>query len=491
MSKTPLRRFLSLLFFVVCSNFLYAQAYHFARLGQKEGLPNEAVSSLAQDNNAPLSREGFKTPKTVHPLFFANVPTFIAYGLIAFLLWLTLVYWTRHKFCLKASEKELERRRLLEGELTRARDDAERAKMAKTEFLANISHEMRTPLNAIIGYTAMLLKMQQTSQNIELLSIIDRSSRNLLGLINDSLDLSRLESGKIDIHLEQFSVHILVTELTELFQFRLREKPIILKADVSQEVPPSILHDKMRLRQILINLLGNAIKFTKIGRVALTVSYEIGKDDREFIYFEVQDSGSGIKKEHLERVFTPFYQDPEHGTPFGGTGLGLSIVEKLCRDLGGEIKVTSEYGKGSCFTVKLPVFDGGLEDIEQSSKLLGAENIHWDFDEIDKEPPVIPLLALNKEDLALDLGSKKTQELLDAGRRQLLPKIKGLSKIILTDEWEALFEEAELLYHKWPSRALANWIQESQEALGRFDSNTLNELKRNIEHFLEQHEEKT
>lgn len=234
------------------------------------------------------------------------------------------------------------------------RQRAESADKAKTQFLANMSHELRTPLNAIIGYDeAMLGGMVGTftPKQTELLGRIQHNSRRLLGLINDVLDLSKIESGSLEIFLAPMSPPKVVTETVESLRSLAQENKIALEVVIRDDLPELVLGDANKLQQILVNLVSNAIKFTEAGGVTVVA----GALDSERWQLSVQDTGIGIAPEALNYIFEPFRQaDSSETRKHKGTGLGLSITKRLVEKMGGEITVDSTPGKGSTFTVILP-----------------------------------------------------------------------------------------------------------------------------------------
>ena len=228
--------------------------------------------------------------------------------------------------------------------------EAEESNEAKGNFLANMSHEIRTPMNAICGMSDMLLDEELSEQGKELAASIKSSGNSLLSIINDILDFSKLESGKMVIAPEEYYISSVVHDLLNVVEVRVKDKPVKLLAKVQDSIPRKLYGDSGRIRQILLNIMGNATKFTHEGSVTLEVSWQAEDEKRGRLYFSVRDTGIGIKKENLEKLFDAFEQvDLNKNRGIEGTGLGLSISKLLVEEMGGKIWVESEYEKGSTF----------------------------------------------------------------------------------------------------------------------------------------------
>lgn len=265
------------------------------------------------------------------------------------------------EFLITATIRDVSYEKKIEKELIQAKESAEKAKqiaedamLAKQTFLSNMSHEIRTPMTAIIGFAKVVLKTDLTEKQKEYITAIKTSSDALLVLINDILDLAKVDSGKMTFNLLPFNLKSSISIMLQLFDIKFQEKRLKLVTKFDDTIPESLLGDSVRLNQIMLNLIGNAIKFTAEGEITVSVHLKSEDDDNVNIEFVVADTGIGISENMLTTIFENFKQaTTSTARLFGGTGLGLAIVKKLVEKQGGAIEVKSKIGEGSTFSFLL------------------------------------------------------------------------------------------------------------------------------------------
>lgn len=259
-------------------------------------------------------------------------------------------------------------------ELISARDIAQKATLAKSEFLSKISHEIRTPLNAIIGLTNILFQEEHREEQVNYLQAMKFSADTLLGIVNEVLDFSKIEAGKLSFEKIPFSLEHLLKGIERTFSFKLNEQGIDFKIEAEDGIPPFLVGDRVKLNQIFLNLVGNAVKFTSKGEISIEAEIESQDDKIIEIVFAVSDSGVGIASDKLETVFESFSQEGDDTSrKFGGTGLGLTITRKFIEAQGGKIWLESKSGEGSTFFFKL-AFGYELEPRVEKDNLQWSKN---------------------------------------------------------------------------------------------------------------------
>ena len=327
-------------------------------------VPYEVVDEMTEELSARLNRNAITMMATV--------------------MLIILVIFFIYLMNLRAHSKQLEAAR---QSAEKAQKAAEQASIAKSEFLSRLSHEIRTPMNGIIGMTEIARQNSNDSEKVDdCLKKVSLSSKHLMSLINDVLDMSKIESGKIQLKNELFDLRLFLENIENIYSVQAEEKGIDFDISLSGKIDKFIVGDSLRLNQILTNLLSNAFKFTPNGgKIVLGIGELKHEEDTVLLRFSVKDTGIGIKEENLEKIFEAFEQEnAEISHKFGGTGLGLSIVRRFSELMGGSVTVHSEYGKGAEFSVDLPF--GVTENsqmldwkTDKTADQSGIENKTYDF----------------------------------------------------------------------------------------------------------------
>ncbi|HIJ90452.1 MAG: PAS domain S-box protein [Desulfobulbaceae bacterium] len=346
--------------------------------------PNFTVGDLDTHLAAMRAHPGMVI-ETVHRVKAGKlVPVEVSLNLISY----------KGKQCSFGYIKNISERKEVERQLLEAKEKAEAADRAKSRFLANMSHEIRTPMNAVINLSRLVLETELNPKQRGYMVKVVRAGENLLGIINDILDFSKIEAGKLSVEHHPFSLRRVVTDLADVVGDLTKEKGLALRFSIGEDIPNGLLGDRVRLNQVLLNLISNAVKFTPQGEVSLLVR-PIGEvSERVRLEFLVSDTGIGITPEQQERLFLPFEQaDSSTTRKFGGTGLGLAITRQLVELMGGELTVESSHGVGSTFRFSLPFEVVSLAEAEEGkpgqiadlTSIAGARVLLVEDNEINQE----------------------------------------------------------------------------------------------------------
>jgi polar amino acid transport system substrate-binding protein/two-component system sensor histidine kinase EvgS len=330
---------------------------------------NKALASISDQEKQDITNRWVSV--NVHEAH--DYTLFIEIGTVLLILVLVSLYWNARL------SKEVKERKKIQEELEAAKEEAEAANRAKSEFLANMSHEIRTPMNAILGFTELLEDQVKERRLLSYIKTIQAAGNTLLLLINDILDLSKIEANKLKLQKNPTDLYELCDEVGSVFAMSMKNKGLELYIDIDKKIPHSILIDGVRLRQVLFNLIGNAVKFTQKGSIKLKVkALEIYDHNSKIdLLISVEDSGIGIKENELERIFEVFEQrEGQDNRKYGGTGLGLAISKRLTEMMGGEIFVKSKEGIGSEFIVKIYNVDISSIEAENSRNTNELQKVH-------------------------------------------------------------------------------------------------------------------
>ena len=408
----------------------------------------------ASNNDHVWNMNGLEVDLRVIPPFYRTPWSYLIY----LMLFIALIYFIiyemnrlqRQRFLRKTREiermrlqeleAEVRERRKVEAQLILARDEAQRANRSKSNFIANISHEIRTPLNAIIGYTHLIRKETDNRDIHDLLGVIKKSGNQLLSLINDLLDLSVIESGKLRIHRTPMRLDEVVEDIYSTYGYRIGEKGLQLQVRIKPGTPGNIFADAHRIRQILFNLVGNALKFTDSGSIEVFIEGQIHHPEKEAeenresfacLRFRVKDTGIGIDPKVRETIFDAFTQQEGQAEKYGGTGLGLAITRELVEAMSGSIEVESEVGEGSVFTVTFPhirVFD------EQEKEGAGTGTVNTPSEAAASPIPSSP--APDQAPAEFTGEAENREALVPWLQDEAYPWWERISRSLFLDDWK-------------------------------------------------------
>lgn len=298
-------------------------------------------------------------------------------GVMAFVRDVTKEKLTEERLTLSRQEVERSNEQLRQAanSASQRAEEALRSNQTKSEMLANSSHDLRTPMNAIVGFAELLADSDLNAEQREYVQTIHKAASGLLSLINDILDFAKLDAGKLSIQMTDCQLSDFVEDIRVLLEPGVSQKGLAFDVQIDRCLPETFLTDPLRLRQCLVNLLGNAMKFTTDGTITLSIRAQ-HREGRPHIRFDVEDTGIGIPKDKQSRIFQPYSQaESAIERMYGGTGLGLTITKKLTELLGGEISVASEPGKGSVFSIILPLEFSVSSDLSAEESLIAANTV--------------------------------------------------------------------------------------------------------------------
>jgi len=325
------------------------------------GIINKGLTSITEEEKIEINNK------------WIGVENEIDYGPVIRIIIVILLFLAISLFWIFRLRREVKKRILIEEELRHAKQEAEIANQVKSVFLARMSHEIRTPLNAIMGMSYLVKRTDVNMTQKMYLDKITQASHTMLGIINDILDFSKIEAGKVELEMISFHLDLVIQEVINIISFKVEEQGIEFRMSRDPKIPEYFFGDPKRIEQILINLINNAVKFTSSGEVSLEINLLSRRNNLCELEFCVRDTGIGMSDEQASQLFVPFAQgDSSINRRFGGTGLGLSIVKSLTELMCGEISVESTLGKGSIFTVKLPLETDQDKNLEERRKASAA-----------------------------------------------------------------------------------------------------------------------